>query len=273
MTANPAGKVAEFLRAEKADLIARKKSPSKVALIDRLLSAECYLSEAWDDLLAKCPAGKQPDMICERWQLVVDHMIDVAIDYTPEKIKASRDALKIITEENDFIAIKAIELAELLRKRDDRRVHGGIAVPEDKDPIVLLHRAAESSDATTHYLFEKYIWPTLDGLNHRFDGKYWPNTADVLDALAEAQFGTDPAPIDRLTAAALEVNQAGIRDFMRALDQALLDLAPPFYVGREIVLSHKAYAALCNALLGLDDDVSEGAVKSYRAQSRIRNTR
>jgi hypothetical protein len=262
-------KVVAFLQAQRDDLARLDIDYSKVAVLDRLLSLEDTLEEAWANLLAVCPVGC-PRSNWELWQHVVDMLVDVAIDCTPDKINAIRDDLRRISDLNKSIADQAKELAKSLRKRDELRVHGDITVPDDQTPLDLLTRAAELKDPRTGYLFARHIAPTLNDLRGQFDPKYWPTTASLFDAIIEAQCLSVPTVRDKLAAAALQVRQTSERDFMRALDLALSDLFRENCVGTEIRLSAKAYAALCNALLGLDGAIDSRGVIAYRADQRKR---
>lgn len=263
-------KVVAFLQAQRDYLASLDIDHSKVVIIDRLLSLEDTLEEAWANLLDVCPVGCPRSSNWELWQHVVDMLVDVAIDYAPDKINAIRDDLRRISELNKSIADQAKELAKLLRKRDELRVHGDISVPGDHTPLDLLTRAAELKDPSTGYLFARHIAPVFNDLRGRFDLKYWPTTASLFDAIVEAQCHSVPTARDKLAAAALQVRQTSERDFMRALDLALSDLFREGCVGTEIMLSAKAYSAICNALLGLDGIVSPQSVKAHRADQRKR---
>lgn len=271
-----AERVRAFLRQQRDDLQAQNICRRKVALIDRILMRnEAALDDAWDALIASCPEGHPPSMTWERWQLVLDCLLDVALDYTPEKIEQSRYAKDRITDLNLEIASRAGELAKLLRTRNALRARGNFTVPNDHTPLDLMQRAAEFSDHDhTAYLYDRHIAPTLNDLSRQFDLKYWPTTADFLDALAEAQHLDEPEAHDPLTAAALEVREVGNRAFMRAVDEALDELAPAYYVGAKVELPHRAYATLCDVLLDhRDGTISDKSVKTYRAQERKRKAR
>lgn len=269
-------RVESFLRAQKKDLEENNIDHSKVAVIDRLLSFG-DMEDAWANLLESCPPGyPSSNHTWERWQFVVDMLVDIAIASTPEKIKDIRDALREIATLNLDIAIKSAALAQDMRKRDRviSRSHGYIAGPENQTPFDLLHRATELSENDhTGGLFERYIAPLLRG----FDLKYWPTTADMLDALAEAQMHylaeaqlhDEPIVRDTILAAVLEVRQASLRDSMRALDEALEGFSDNGYVGARIELSGEAYACFCKALLGLDE-IDVEAVNRYRYNERQR---
>lgn len=260
-----ADRVEAFLRAERDHLIGKGIHRSKVAVIERVLKSRLNLEGVWTELLDKCPKGNPPGSNWEKWQLVVDRIIEDATACPPSKIKESRGAIDRVAELNFEIAQMAEDLVDLLKKRAMLRIHGDIAVPDDYMPLDLMRRAAElSEDDRTSYLFKNCILPKLDLLDSEFDLKYWPTTTNLLEALAEAQHLEDPRSQDQYVAAATESRQAGNRDFMRVLDKTFDELARPFYVGKRIELSPKSHAALCNTLLGLDDEISTANVKMYR---------
>lgn len=267
--------VEDFLRGERDYLIRTRIQRSKVAVIDRVIKSRILLEDVWAEIIDKCPKGKVPNSTREKWHLLVDRVIEDAAYAPPEKIKESRDAIARIAELNFDIAEAAENLASLIRKREMLRGRGDVALPDDHTPIELLRRAAElSDDERTRGLFEKFIWPTLDGLDKQFDMKYWPATVNLLEALAEAQHMVDPTPQDRYVAAATESRKSGYRDFMRVLDKTFDELARPCYVGERVDLSPKSFAALCNSLLGLVDEINVSNVKMYRQdlKKRAQNT-
>lgn len=267
--AHATAQMAIFLKAEWKEYQAHAMQPA-VVVIDRLLGCGDSLESAWAEVLQSIP---------ERWQSVADCLVITASGWSPEEIKKNRDAARDVAELTKDIADHAEILAAMLRKRAALQVRGDIGLPEDSNLVDLMARAAELGEHHEPHTrgglgvqFKTVVLPKLRFLRSQFGWEYWPNTADLIEALGEAQIGFTPRAADFRTAAAMVVNQASTRDFMRALDAAVAeldgDLGPAWHS-----LSHDTFAALCNAALGLDGEIEVSAVKTYRAQERKRRMR
>jgi hypothetical protein len=267
--------VERYLRSQHASNTQRQIWPSNNVVIDRLLQDGANLGAAWRELLSLYPCGNTATgTICEKWQMVVDAIVEVAAGWSPERVSITRQAVRDVSDLTREIKNIALELAELMRRRSRVCEANTISkTPMDFHPIDLLAPAARIADrhapqrhAETHYRFMNYIDRPLGNLSDQFDLKYWPRTADLVEAIAEAQ---DDArfSVDGTTEAAISVRQASTRDFNRALGKALTDLS---YFGIEISFSHASYAAIANAACGLDQTESASNVKAYRSNMRKR---
>lgn len=268
-------KVAAFLQKEKSDLINKNISRSVRDVIDHLLGCGYSLESAYSALLESVEKGAPLGMTCERWQLVIMALVEIAAGWNPSATKETREAMRCISAFNAEIAEKASDLAALLRQRSDlAESHGGIENPGNPLVYILLERAAyiagdkDVGRGHTGYLYENHIKETISGLASQFDRKYWPTCADLLDALAETQ-DIDPIAQNRLSAAAIEASrQSSYRDFMRSFDKGLQDLAS--WHNTKVCLSDSAYAALVNGALNLNDEITPENVKTYRAREKKR---
>lgn len=271
--------VEKYLRDERASNLRQKIWPSNNVVIDRLLQDSDNLCDAWGELLTLCPCGSYAQgRTHENWQMVLRAIVDVAAGWSPERVKSTRQAIQEVSDLTSEIQKNAAALAELLRKRSRVCEMNAISKsPSDIHPVDLFGPAAEISDrheslyGDTHCRFMSFIDEPLKKLDYQFDLKYWPRTADVVEAIAEAQY--DAAfSVDDLSEAAISVRQASNRDFMRALDKALSELSD-FDIA--ITFSHASYAAIVNAALGLNQTESAQAecartVKKYRSDERKR---
>lgn len=267
--------VEKHLRAQLENNLREKTWPSNNVVIRRLLGDAVNLREAWRELLDTCPFGRRVDgRDYDQWQVVVDTIVDVAAGWSPEKTAKMRNAIKDAVDITAEIARTARALAELLRKRARLCEEAQLSkTPNDSHPIDLFDPAARIADrdprwpAETYSRFHGFVDQSLRDLDGRFDLKYWPRTADVVEALAEMQDAADFSG-GHLSDDALSARQTSTRDFMRALDSALCDLSRNDV---EAKFSHASYAALVNAACGLDQVESAQTVKKYRFDERKRN--
>jgi len=262
-------KVAAFLQEEKRYRIDHKISRSEIAVIDRLLACGDSLESAFHELIESAGTRTPPGMTCERWQMAIMALVEISAGWNPEAIKKTREAMRRVNDLNTEIAEKASKLAELLRRRSELATRGG-GIENPGNPLVyeLLEPASYIAGGDTGYLYRNWINEHISALAERFDDKYWPTCADLLEAIAETQ-DVEPAATNNLTAAATEASpEASNRDFMRSFDKALQNLARRY--DTHVHLSFSSYAALANAAMGLDSEISPENVKTYRAQEKRR---
>ncbi len=264
--------VREYLCAQLRSDEQQETLTSVSVVIRRLITDGLNLVDAWHELFEKCPLGSQsPDMIIDKWQLVINTIVDAAAGWSLENLKNTRQAIRDVTDLTGDIQKKADELAKLLRQRDRICEEYRITKePLDFHPLELFKSATKLTDnSRTYYLFMGRVDERLRQLRGQFDLKYWPLTADVVEAIARAQDGST-FQADPLSEVAFESRQASIRDFMRVLDQALSELST--YCSIEISFTNKNYASIVNAACGLtqtaDDAIDEALVKKYRADKR-----
>lgn len=269
--------VETWLRAERSYNEDKKIWTSHNVVIDRLLADHVNMEKVYAELLEKLPSTpyglSQYGMTGERWHLVMDAIVEVAAGWHPDKIKTVRDDVKSIGTLNADIKKTASKLAALLRKRSQICERSNVTRPLDYHPLDLLEPAAKISDVVnpspggTHYLYSTWVKASIDEIHSRFDFKYWPGTADLIDALAEAQ-DVEPGPGDRLDAAALETQQAGVRDFLRPFAAALSDLKR---YGFSIEFSAESMAVIANCALSLAEPLDPKNVNVFRSNERKRN--
>lgn len=265
----PTERIEAFLCAERADLLEQGIWPSNVVVIDNMLANAPSLAAAYADILTQAPPGTVGTWgEQEAWQRILLAVIDTAAGWAPARIGETREAVRRAAELSEDVAKKARELAALLRAREVQREKHGISGPDDYHPLDVLHLAAERSHQARAY--EGWVAPRLASLKADFDLKYWPRTADFLDALADLQ--EEPAaPHDELDRAAMASRQSGTpREFLRALDAELATIADED--GVTVSLHHRTLAELANAALALpvDELLTPEYIKKYRADRRSR---
>lgn len=277
---SPTKQVEAHLRTEYLNNQKLKIWPSNNTVIDRMLADSKNMVSVYDELFMACPRGYPANSNWEYWQYVIDGIINTAAGWSPKKMESVRDAAKEIRGAdgtkglNQSIQEKALELADLLRKRDQICELNGLARPDDYHPIDLIEPATKIADANgmrqnTHSLYTGWVKSGIDALRSRFiDLKYWPRTADMLEAIANMQ-DVEPVPCNTLDAISLKSRQASTRDFLRALEAVMQD--DHCRIGKAIKFSDKSLAAIANCVLGLDGEIEPVAVKKFRADERKRN--
>lgn len=262
-------RIEAYLRAERADRLNKKMLPSEVRVIDALLANTLSMETAYTEIIDKAPDGFWTLRPCGiPWHHVVNTIVSTAAFFSPERLQATRDALRRVEELSADIERKAHELARLLRARADHCNAHGISRPDDYHPLDVITTAARETE--DGYLFDQWVAPLLAPIRAQFGLKYWPRTADYLGALAHMQ-SAEAEPTDTRDQAAMDSRQGkSPRDFVRALDESLRELTEMFGIRTD--LSHRTIAEIANCALALppDEAMTRESVKALRAYQRRR---
>lgn len=140
----------------------------------------------------------------------------------------------------------ASKLAELLREREKRERQARLTAVwphtlDDENPeyvcdmvITLIDRAVELESDKKQYMYSKFLRPHLSHLEYRFDEKYWPDTANLVDAIAWLANERRYLPSDDLgTIPSAGRQRSAAGDFKRLLDRKL-SLLRGSWVGSEL---------------------------------------
>lgn len=244
------------LRAEPAYNIEAGILPSENRIIARLLANPAEMSPVYAELVRKLPTEGERCAVLRR-------LVTLAAFRSPAHSKGTRDQIERAGRLNREIQTKARELAQLLRDRAD--ACPDVRLPDDYHPLDLIERAAESADIYKAHAFRSWVRDPLAALRFDFDLKYWPTTAELLDALADEQTRTDPEPYDSAMCAAVGARSHSIGDFVRAV---LADLSEDPGLPEGFALSAASIARVANAALALDPPLSAEAAAKHASRSR-----
>ena len=266
-TEQAAAAAEQYLHTKRDECRAAAIWPSACRVMDRLLSGagRAEMAPVYAELARKLHRLDTRKEVL--WQLVL-----LAALWPPERLQAERYQLERAAELSAEIAAKARELATLLRKRAD--ICPAAALPADYHPARLIDRAAvDNADYRLAGLFRGHVQKRLALLAGQFDMRYWPSTADVMDALADEQARVELVPRDDISLAVTLTRsyaaENGAADFIRALVADIprmrddLDCTPLKLPG-DFDLSHESLARFANAALALDPPLSGDAVRKLR---------
>lgn len=274
---SPVEQVEAYLRIQHLYNVEHKIWPGNNVVIERLLADNINMADVYNELFRICPRGYPRNWKYERWTFVIDAIIETASGFNLKEIKSLRDAISGVdgkngvNQINQSIKEKASELAALLRDRDSICELKGLTRPIDFHPLWLIEPATKIASIRKHYRYTSWVKKNIDALCGQFDLKYWPSTADMLDALADMQ-DVEPTPQDRADAAVLGCRQisSATRVFLRALQAKLLKLyAHDLEIS--IKFSDESLATIADCALGLDGEPDSENVKKFRADGRRRN--
>lgn len=255
-----------FLREEMADNIEHGiRLYSANPIIERLLKAPALMTSVYVELFE----GERDKWDCEE---LLRQLVYLAAYWNPDETKKVRDQVSRAERLNKDIAQRARELADLMRRRNDGCQD--VSTPYDHSPVELIVQAAQrSNDLHKSGLFKSWVEDGLTLLRTRFDGKYWPTTDELLNALADVQSETAPQPHDSAMMNAISSRSHSAGDFIRAMLTRLDEITDPRGGNphRSLIgfsFTDGAIASFASASLGLDPPLSADSVAKHRERFR-----
>lgn len=180
----------ELLQEMRDTYVADKIWPGPVTVIERLQARESELADAYRELHRDLHSTR------ERWYLL-DAVIMTAAFWNPKKIDKARGERAELDETNAQVAEAARELAELLRRRSQLHNSGHFS----SDTLYHVVDAIDHASASNG-LYSGWVKDELDTLRTRFDLKYWPTLAAIVDVIGLDASAAMAVPTDKMTAAA-----------------------------------------------------------------------
>jgi len=230
-----------------------------------LLRNELQTRSAFGAMLKVYPHDASIEDGPQPWQVVLVALLDTAATASPARTKAARAEMQQARELTQEIQTLARDLARKLRARTALCDRHDLTRPLDFHPLDLIREAAWIADKHTAYpsnvagLYRLQLAQPLADLDEAFDFRHWPSTADLLDALADLQDDEAGEPMNPGLEAATAAREASIRDFWRALHQALSDVNRR--LGIRDTLPHQAIVDLTAAIL---DNPPGCTIENYR---------
>jgi hypothetical protein len=224
-------------------------------VFERLLARRAELTDCYGELHQKL-AG-----IDRALPAMLDALVETPAGWGEEAIGRARQAHKRLVELSQLIATGAAELASLMRERT------AISNAEAFDTGSAFHLCDLIDQAGEHLShYGPFLKGELWALRTRFDGKYWPEPADVVAALAKDAARATVTSHDPVTQAATRSNRASRRDQVRSLMQVIEEQKRYRVAPKHFQLTDRSMASLTNVLFDLAGDqmVSDEDIKNTR---------
>lgn len=244
----------------KRDNEEREIAYSENTIAERLLARGGELKDAYYELYSKF--GSKPQTLEEFFGI----LFSTAAHWSPEKIQETFTARRELINVNQQIAKKAAELAYLLEQRTDlHNTSGFISNTHSHIGDIIVEAASQN------HLFHSYVRPTLEGLSHQFDLRYWPSLKDCLEIIASDAESPFLEATDSLTAVAT-TGRPSKSAFFKALFSAMDENGIDKYglLPRDFRLTDRTIASLVNCALdfGVNELVDEAYLKRFRQRER-----
>ncbi|MCW2338151.1 hypothetical protein M2337_002384 [Sphingobium sp. B2D3A] len=251
----------QTLRDKKAYNIEHSIWPSENIVIDRLLERRTELIHAYAEIHEKLHQHS--------WGIysLLGVVLNVTVLWNPERVADARDARNRLEEINQAIAAMAQDLTGLIEERSELGNTSGFA-SDTHYHIVDVIDAASSENG----FYRFHLKDELKPLATRYDLKYWPSLAEIVQVIGQdADFAATRAT-DPLTRAATTGSRGSKADFFKALFVSLDEnnVRNHGHLPRGFKLSDETLASLANCALDLGpDDLLDGAyVKRLRQRER-----
>ena len=239
---------------------------SENAIIERLLARRSELADAYVEIFDRLGARHYgiPKLL--------GVVVTTAALWNPDQVAQSCTARDRLLKVNELIALRASELAQLLRERSELHDHSGFSGNTHYHICRLIEDGASGN-----YYFKSWVKKGLGALRGDFDLKYWPRIHEVIAALGRDAERVELEATDPITAAATEGSRRSRADFFKALYEAIEENSDGRFgtLPPGLRLTDNAIASLANCALDLPpDQLVDGAyVKRLRQRVRGRDQR
>ncbi len=234
---------------------------SETAVAEYLLARTIELQDTYLELHDKL--GSRPPAL----EVFLGLLLSVAAFWNPERLSEARSQRKRLEEINDSISSKACELAELLQHRTAIENASPFGGGTHYHSINVILEAA-----TENHLFNSWVREDLKGLSARFDMKYWPPLADVVQEIARDASAAEITSHDPITCASTSSRRNSLADFLRALRAAIFEnsASNSGQIPNDFRLTDGALASLTNCALDLQPNaiIDSQYVKRLRQRDR-----
>lgn len=254
---NPERAIHEALQSVRDSYVENQVWPTAVKVMDHLLARHVELVDAYAELHLTLPSPASIAML-------LDAVVMTAAIWNPGKIDQARAARAELEKTNHRIAEVAHELAELLRQRS--ALHNTSAFTSSTHFHVV---DVIESAAGTNGLYQAYLQEPLLALASRYDLKYWPSLASVVEVIAADAEASRAQASDRLTQAATAgPRRASKADFFKALFVAIKERRSHIPDGYRP--SDATLASLASCALDLQPDALLDAAYVKNVRQRLR---
>lgn len=228
-------------------------------VIERLIARHEEMAPVYSELEERGIAG-------QRLWVLLEQCIFAGDFGTADNHALLRADYRELQSIGNEIPLLSRRLATLLRRRCDILNRSGAFSVNTQTRVTGYIDAAGCGNA----LYQSWIKPELAALD-RFDLKYWPEMADVLQALAEE--AAELSCRDEATKAIVSARRASLTDFFRELFSNLHEVSDgsPWGLPVRLKLSDSSMATLSNIICDLSTDEMIGEEYVKRARQRLRD--
>lgn len=251
----------DALKAERAYNIDHDILPSEVKIVDRLLARSDQLIDAYEDIYIKL--HRHPQAL----QVFLGVVVNAAAFWNPEKMAKARESRREQEQLQDAIARQARLLAQLLERQSTLNDTSHFISDSHYHIVDVIVEAAHSNGH-----FRGYVKQPLELLAERFDPKYWPSLAEILNALAANADQSGVQPSNSTTAAGTAGSRPSKADYFNSLFDQLSHCTTNLggFLPSDTKITDEALADLANCALDLPESqwVDGPYVKRRRQQLR-----
>ncbi|MFM5588276.1 hypothetical protein ACET65_15135 [Aeromonas rivipollensis] len=247
-TTNPTLFCKSFIERELSDFKENKIWMTRWELMERMLSRAEEMSIVFQELVDAFGYSDTYEYRTPKgvylW-LTLEH-IWMSGDFCKEEIVQARDYRKKLIAIQEKIIDHSAQLASLIREQDDIYHHSGFIRGQHQSALDMMVEAGSNN-----YLFTSYIADQLESLSGRYDLKYWPSRAELIDSLCIFERNQhDPEHIE-LPKKVLDGRASDIKDFVISFDNAFDDEND---LPNNFRFSNNAMADIINVVLNLSPE-------------------
>ncbi|PAJ73392.1 hypothetical protein CJF42_16130 [Pseudoalteromonas sp. NBT06-2] len=179
-------------------------------VMERIIERADELKSAFDELVSKFGySDKQQN--ANLW-MTLEH-IWLSVDYNKEDVIKNRDDYREYVILQKEIIDLSFKLAKKLRRQTELSNYSGIEREDCQFVDDMIHQASEAN-----YLYEHHLGPKMKSLGNKYDSKYWPSRAEVIEAIGNFERQHIEPTHTELPMTVIEGRATDIKDFVLAFD-------------------------------------------------------
>lgn len=259
-TTNPTVFCKSIIERELSDLKEKKIWMTRWELMERMISRAEEMSIVFQELVDAFGYSDTYEYHSTKgaylW-LTLEH-IWMSGGFCKEEIIQARDYRKKLIAIQEKIIDYSSLLASLIKEQDDIYQYSGFIRDQHQSALDMMVDAGSNN-----YLFTSHIAEQLESLSCRYDLKYWPSRAELIESISVFEHNQhDPEHIE-IPKKVLDGRASDIKDFVISFDNAFdddNDLPNNFRFG------NNAMADIINVVLNLspDDLITGDAIRIVR---------
>lgn len=249
----------EFTRNELKDLQESKAWMSWWPVMERMLNRSYELEQVYTEI---CGAFGHSLVSNPPFRLTMEAIWCSGKAFSPDTVVRKKAVQTELIKLHEEIPALCCKLAEAIRRQKELAEQEDFGLGEYFSFVDVMTAANEDNG---HY--NSFLEPEMEKLAGSFDGKYWPDLEDFIEAVGRSE-AMRPEPVSgSLPKAVTQGRASRFKNYVLALDESIENC---FQIPSEFHLSNTSMATIANVVLDLpaEDQILSDTVRLIRHRKK-----
>ena len=251
-----------FIKRELASFRQKDLYVSYWPVMERIIDREQEFTAVFDEIINKYGFSDKYDRACDQsskeavW-LILEH-VWMSNDYCKDDIVQARTDRKALEQVNQRVIQLSEELHFALNEQSELYERSGFSPLDYQSSVDVLELAGSKNG-----LYSSYISKKIRPLSGQFDLRYWPDRADLVEAITTFEKAQSQPRHYELTDVVLNGRETIAKDFVISFDNQFVKMNG---LPKDFRFSNKALAVIINIVLNLEPEqlVDDTSVRTIR---------